>query len=155
MDEVKQRLAEYEWAYGAKDLRARRELADRIIATGRDEKLITYSGLVRGVTFRLPNVNQGRPFEIDVSDWSDLHRAIIGDFLGCISAESYVTAGIFLSAIVVTKDDGTPGPGFTNFMRDLGVLAGSSQTAALECWVREVQKVYEWCQKSKPGPAGT
>lgn len=110
--------------------------------------MIPYSDLVRGVTFHLANVNGGRPFEI--VEWTDLNRAIIGDFLGCISADMYCSTGVFLSAVVVTKDDGTPGLGFTNFMRDLGILSGPSQTAALAGWVREVKKVFEWCSKASP-----
>lgn len=148
MNDVKRKLAAYQWAYAVNDPDAKRVLANRILEAARRQKLISYSDLVKGVTFRLSNVNGGRPFEI--IDWTDLHRAIIGDFLGSISADSYSRAGVFFSAVVVTKDDGTPGPGFTNFMRELGVLSGSSQTAALECWVREVEKVYECCQKSNP-----
>jgi len=145
---VNRRLASFQWHYADNDPRAKGLLTDRILETACRQKLITYSDLVSGVTFHLRNVNDGRPFEI--TEWTDLHRAIIGDFLGCISADSYANAGIFLSAVVVTKDDGTPGFGFTNFMRDLGVLSGRSQAAELECWVREVQKVYESCRKSKP-----
>lgn len=147
MDDVKRRLASYQWHYADNDPRAKGPLTDRILETARRQKLITYSDLVSGVTFHLGNVNDGRPF--DMTEWTHLHRAIIGDFLGCISADSYAKAGIFLSAIVVTKDDGTPGLGFTNFMRDLGILSGRSQAAELECWVREVEKVHEVGRKSK------
>ncbi len=143
-NEVRRRLAEFSWPYAQHDPDARRQLARRIEDRARRQDILTYSDLVRGVTFRLPNVNSGRPFEIDVHEWSELDRAIIGDFLGYISAETYERAGIFGSAIVVTKGDGTPGPGFTKFMRDLGILTGSSETAALECWVREVERVYAW-----------
>lgn len=147
MDDVKRRLASYQWPYADSDSRAKGLLTDRILEAARRQKLITYSDLVSGVTFEMRNVNDGRPFAI--TEWTDLHRAIIGDFLGRISADSYVNAGIFLSAVVVTKDDGTPGFGFANFMRELGILSGRSQAAELECWVREVQKVYEWGRKSK------
>lgn len=146
--EVKRRLTEFEWHYADQDPCASRELSRRIAQAGRRQELITYSNLVRGVTFQIPSVNEGRPFEIDPNDWSDLHRAIIGDFLGCISAESYERAGVFASAIVVTKADGIPGPGFANFMHDLGVLSAPSETAALECWVREVEKVHAWYRTS-------
>lgn len=147
MDDITRRLASYQWHYADNDPRAKGMLTDRILETARHQRLITYSDLVSGVTFQLRNVNNGRPF--DITEWTDLHRAIIGDFLGSISADSYAKAGIFLSAIVVTKDDGTPGFGFTNFMRDLGILSGRSQVEELGCWVREVKKVHEAGQKSK------
>ncbi|HYS05514.1 MAG TPA: hypothetical protein VEW47_10015 [Candidatus Dormibacteraeota bacterium] len=146
--EIRRRLAEIEWAYGDQDPRASKVLSSRIQKTARGQGLITYSDLVRGVTFQLPNINEGRSFEIDVNNWSELDRAIIGEFLGYLSAESYERAGIFVSAVVVTKDDGTPGAGFTKFMRDLGVLGAPSDAGALECWVKEVQKVHKWYGRS-------
>jgi len=110
------------WPYASRDPHAREEIGNRIAVAARKQELVNYSKLVRGVTFTLPNVEGGRPFQIDVADWTDLHRAIIGDFLGYLSAETYSHAGIFISSIVVTKDDGTPGYGFTEFMREIGVL---------------------------------
>jgi hypothetical protein len=145
--DVRRRLAEFNWPYAQQDPDAKAELARRIEVAARRQELLTYSELIGGVSFCLPNVNVGRPFEIDPLDWSELHRTIIGDFLGCISAETYERAGIFVSAIVVTKQDGTPGPGFTQFMRDLGVLSAPSEDAATECWVREVQRVYAWYRR--------
>ncbi len=142
MDQIKKRLATIKWYYTDKDLRARQELADRMAQTARRQDLITYSDLIKGVTFKLPNVNGGQPFQIDPYEWTDLHRQIVGDFLGSISAESYRRDGIFVSAIVVSKADGTPGLGFVNFMRELGILTGPSEVAALEHWVEEVRKVH-------------
>lgn len=144
MNQVKRKLADYSWNFANRDPRALKELEKRIINTARRQDVITYSDLVKGITFSLPNVNGGQPFQIEPDDWSDLHRAIIGEFLGCISADSYAKFGIFLSAIVVTKADGTPGQGFVNFMRELEVLTRPGEDAAIEFWVNEVRKVYKF-----------
>ena len=149
MKDVERRLAEYNWPYAQHDPDARMELTRRIEAAARQGKLLTYSDLIKGVSFCIPNVNAGRSFGMDLHDLSELDRAIIGDFLGCISAGTYRSAGVFVSAIVVTKHDGTPGMGFTKFMRDLGLIPSTSADAAIERWVREVQNVHSLYQKKR------
>lgn len=81
-------LASTIWRYADADPNAKAELARRISDAGRKLQLITYSDLTRGVTFTLPTVNGGQPFQIDVTDWLDLDRAMLGDFLGAISARA-------------------------------------------------------------------
>ena len=144
MNQVKRRLSKYNWNFAGDDPPALNELEKRIIDTARRKDLITYSDLVNGITFSLPNANRGQPFQIAPDDWTDLNRAIIGDFLGYISARSYAQSGIFLSAIVVTRADGTPGQGFVEFMRELEILTKSGEAASIECWVNEVHKVHEF-----------
>ena len=78
------------------------EFARRIRDAVREGKrTLTYSELANGVTFHLPNVNDGQPYQIDVHDWKDLDRAIVGDFLGTIVADSYRAGRFFASAIVI------------------------------------------------------
>ena len=48
---------------------------------GGGESFITYSNLVAGVRFNLPNIRGGER-TIDIGDWSELDRAMIGGFLG-------------------------------------------------------------------------
>jgi len=138
------RFADYKWVYADKDPDALSQLTERIAQAGRQGRLITYSDLVRGVKFCISTVNGGNPFEIDPHDWSDLDRAIVGDFLGLISCQSYSSAKVFASALVVSKADGTPGPGFGQLMRDLGIVMSPSKDAELECWITEVQNAYRW-----------
>ncbi len=107
MDRVQQRFDEIEWTYATGDPKALKELEERIAAAGRKRGLITYSDLVRGVTFDLPNLQ--KPRVIDVADWQEIDRAIVGDFLGYISKRSYEHARLFSSALVVSKMDGSPG----------------------------------------------
>ncbi|MGH7684727.1 MAG: hypothetical protein ACREMT_10310, partial [Vulcanimicrobiaceae bacterium] len=70
MDKVDQKFAEIAWTYATGDSKALHELEERIAAAARKRGLITYSDLVRGITFNLPNVH--KPRSIDVSDWHEL-----------------------------------------------------------------------------------
>lgn len=136
-------LSSMKWKFAEYDPGALDELERRIEETARRQDLITYSDLARGVSFTLPTVNYGAPFEIDTSDWSELHRAVIGDFLGYLSYQSYLRYEVFISALVVTKDKRQPGFGFAELMRETKVLARSGNDAAVECWALEVRKVYK------------
>jgi hypothetical protein len=143
MDAIQQRFSEMKWAYGEGDPAALAELEGRIARTGRAGKLITYSDLVRGVPFDLANLSESPRF-IDVADWQDLDRAIVGDFLGVISARSYDVGGFLASALAVTAHDGTPGEGFNALLRELGLITKLSSERALDLWVENVGKAYAW-----------
>lgn len=144
MDPVRQAFDAIKWHYGNKDDRARAELIARIAERARKARVITYSELVDGVQFHLPNVNGGVPFQIGGSEWTDLDRALLGDFLGYISMESYETGGFMASAVVVSKTTGEPSEGFRALMRQLGLLRSSKPEAALMLWSDELTKAYEW-----------
>lgn len=83
-DKVMERFREMRWRYGDKDPSALASMEDRIAETARKRALITYSDLVRGIRFSLPNLTE-KELTIDVSDWRELDRAVVGDFLGYIS----------------------------------------------------------------------
>jgi len=143
MDSISARFREMRWDFGDKDEVARVELASRIAAAGRRRSLVTYSELVKGVEFNLPNVRSG-PRMIDPSDWEDLDRAIIGSFLGYLAMESYERAGFFSSALVVGKRDGTPGEGFYTLLKELGLIKSSKTDKALHLWAEHVAKAHQW-----------
>jgi hypothetical protein len=82
------------------------ELERRIGKSARDKGLITYTDLVKNVSFHLANVKGGQPFVID--EWTDLHRTIIGDFLGQVNLRSYSEHRFLASALVVDKAEGKP-----------------------------------------------
>src|SRR3954465_5417895 len=103
MDEIAQKMAEIGWIYADKDPNALAILEERIADTGRKLGLITYSELVKGVDFRLPNIRKGEPYRIQIYGWSGLDRAILGEFLGYISSRSYDKAGFMASALVVNS----------------------------------------------------
>src|SRR5437773_2313542 len=83
-----QQMKTVNWLYVNHDGHALDLLEKRIADTGRKLGLITYSQLVKGVAFRLPNIRRGEAYSIQTFDWSGLDRAIIGEFLGYISMRS-------------------------------------------------------------------
>src|SRR4051794_21544648 len=101
MDRIDEAFRAMKWKYADKDPMALAELERRIADAARRRSLITYSDLVRGVRFNLPNLRE-RERTIDVADWQELDRAIVGDFLGYISQRSYERQRFFSSALVVT-----------------------------------------------------
>jgi hypothetical protein len=107
--------------------------------------LITYSELVRGVTFNLPNVQ--KPRTIDVTNWQELDRAVVGDFLGYISMRSYERAHLFSSALVVGKVDGSPGEGFYKLLKELGLIPSARSPKTLDLWAEHVAKAHTWFAK--------
>lgn len=138
------RLAEIRWSYADRDSEAVEELRRRLAATGRREGLIDYSALVRGVRFRIPTVNGGQPYSIDVQDWQDLDRDLLGDFLGFLSQESYERHGFFVSALAVSKSDGAPSEGLWSLMKRIGLVASGRGARALEFWSGQVRAAHEW-----------
>ncbi len=139
---VKQ-MGSIRWNYGDKDAAATAELLKRIVSAARKRDLITYSDLVVGVTFQLPNVNNGRPFQVDVHNWSHLDRAIAGEFLGYISTQSYRTHGFMASALVVDRMDRTPSMHFFKWMQDLGILPDTTEDTVLEFWIDQVNLAHD------------
>jgi hypothetical protein len=146
MNDIQQRFRQIRWHYAQGDSASRSELDSRIAEAGRRRSLITYSELVLGVTFNLPNLRE--PIHrIDTTDWQDLDRAIVGDFLGYLSMESYDQAGFFSSALVVGKRDGSPGEGFYNLLKELGLLTSSKTDKAMYLWADHVAKAHTWYAK--------
>jgi hypothetical protein len=144
VDQVAQRLAQYSWPFADQDALALAEISKRVASTGRLEDLITYSNLVSGIDFHIPTVNKGASLRLGVPEWTELHRAIIGDFLGRLCVDTY-TAGQFMgSALVVASDTQQPSEGYREFMRQLGVLRGKSDAEFLAHWIPETRKAYEW-----------
>src|SRR5688572_12566884 len=143
MDTIVERFHSISWTYAHHDATARAELDRRIAEVGRRHGLITYSDLVRGVTFYLPNLREPK-HQIDTGDWQELDRAIVGDFLGYLSMESYERAGFFSSALVVSKQNGLPGEGFYNLLRELGLVASSKSDKAMYVWADHVRKGHTW-----------
>lgn len=144
IDSLASALSGLRWKFAEADPHAKAELERRIADTGRRRGLITYSELVRDVTFKLPTVNGGSPFQIDVTDWSDLDRAILGDFLGAISTDSYLKAGFLATAQVVNRQEYRPSDQFFRWMADLGVLPNRKQDTVMRFWIDQVAKAHEW-----------
>jgi hypothetical protein len=144
VDRVRQRLAQFTWPYADQDSPALAEIAKRVASTGRVEGLITYSDLVSGIDFHIATVNRGAAVRLGVPEWTDLHRAIIGDFLGRLCVDTYAAGQFMGSALVVASDTRQPSEGYRELMRTLGVLRGKNEAEFLAHWIPETRKAYEW-----------
>ena len=144
MDPIAAKLQEIEWRWADEASPTLAILEQRIADTGARLGLITYSDLVRGVTFQIPGVRSGKPFEIHVHDWTDFDRALIGDFLGLVSARSYDRARFMASALVVSKGEYKPSWHFFQWMATLDVLPDLEDDTVLAFWAQEVNKAHKW-----------
>lgn len=144
MDPLALKLEAVDWRYGDKDPAAARELEHRIASSARGKGFITYSELVRDVTFHLPSVAGGRPYQIRTSEWSGLDRKIIGEFLGYVSARSYVAAGFLATAVVVSSSELKPSELFFSWMQELGALPDLKEDTVLAFWARHFNEALKW-----------
>jgi len=87
MDEIAARMMAVEWVYADKDPQTLAVFEERIADAGRKLGLITYSELVKGVDFHLPNIRKGEAYRIQIYDWTGLDRSIVGDFLGYLDSQ--------------------------------------------------------------------
>jgi hypothetical protein len=137
-------IGQTEWTYADDDPKAVAALESRIAHAGRRQELITYSDLVRGVQFRLPTINGGEPYEIDVQSWEPLDRALIGDFLGYISERSYTKAQFMASALVVSQDTQQPSPHFFLWMHEIHALSSLKEAEKLKFWSDQVNRAHAY-----------
>lgn len=136
-------LGTVRWRFAESDLGALREMRERIDAVGPDrERFVTYSELVDGLDFQLASVGAGTPYRI--REWGELDRALVGDFLGRLVVDSYREGGFFVSALVVSREDRTPGKGFYDLARQVGALRSKDKLQELEFWSAEVTRARAW-----------
>jgi hypothetical protein len=142
-EEVLQKFAAMNWAFAPQDPAAFLEIARRVADIGRRRAPpCTYSELVKGIDFYLPTVGQGQPIRLGVPEWIDLHRSILGDFLGYLCMRTYQEGGFMGSALVVSANGHEPSEGYRKLMRELGYLG--SKSVLEEYWVAETIKAYDW-----------
>lgn len=145
MDPVLRALKEWPWKYADQDPVAVAILEERIAqAAISEERLVSYSDLVRGIEFKLPG---GESYEIRDFQNYGFDSQLIGDFLGYICMRSYEKAGFMASAVVVTKEAGElsiPSPPFFKWMVELGVLKRADGDRALEFWVEQLDKAHTY-----------
>lgn len=144
MDQVARRLLQYTWRYADEDPEALAAMKKRVADTGRARTLITYTDLVTNIDICVPAVNGGRPFRLGVPEWTDLHRDIVGDFLGRLCVDTYRDGHFMGSALVVSWETNQPSRGYRDLMRRLGVLAGKTDEEFLIHWSSETQKAHDW-----------
>src|SRR5574341_752661 len=111
MDRIAKRLSDFAWPYASQDAAALAEIAARVATAGSTGRLLTYSEVVSGIDFRLPSVQGGRPLRLGVPEWTELHRAIVGDFLGRLCLDTYLAGEFMGSALVVASETMEPSEG--------------------------------------------
>jgi hypothetical protein len=107
-------------------------------------EFLTYSQLVDGVTFRLPTVEGGEPFEIDTRDWRSIDREIVSKFLGRMDSDSYRQGRFFASALVIAVSGNRPGPGFFDLAREVGLLRSHTRDDEDRFWFAQERAAREW-----------
>ena len=143
-DAVMEKLDRIEWPWADKDFEALEAIEARIADVGCRLALITYSDLVRGIRFNVPSLHAGKSFEINVHDWTDLDRALIGDFLGLASTRSYKKAQFMASALVVSKGECKPSWHFFQWLEKLDILPDLDDDTVMAFWANEVNKAHVW-----------
>jgi hypothetical protein len=149
MDNLVKKMKTFSWAYADKDLASLEIVEKRIHESGKDLKLITYSDLVKGIEFHIPNINNGSAYQIKTYDWSGLDRRIIGDFLGYASFRSYEKYGFMASALVVNRDEYRPSWHFFLWMKELEVLPDLEEPTVLAFWIDHVNKAHNWYKSNR------
>ncbi len=153
MDEILRKMRAVNWIYADKDPNALSLLEQRIADTGQRLGLITYSKLVSGITFHLPNIKNGQAYYIrtfDPDGWSGLDREIIGEFLGYISTRSYEQAGFMASALVVNNQEYKPSWHFFEWMETLNVLTDmGDEMEVLSFWAEQVNRAHNWYKSQR------
>lgn len=138
------KMIDNEWKWADQDLNAVIELEKRIAKAGKNKAVLTYSELVKGIEFNLPTINGGKPYKINVHDWSDLDRAIVGDFLGYISTRSYKDHGFMASVLVVNVGEQMPSEMFFRWMQYLELVPDGKPSSRERFWIAELKKAYLW-----------
>lgn len=147
MDEILRKMNAVPWRYADQDPKTVSELERRIAEKGRDQQdpTISYSELVRGVVFHLPD---GEPYEIKDFQNHGFESQLIGDYLGFICKNSYEKAGFMASALVVLKDSKRPSSHFFQWMSELGAL--KSRNDETDFWIDQVSKAQAYFTSNAP-----
>ncbi len=102
--------------------RAKKEVRGILIEVAKASKTILYSELV----------NKIKTIQLEPDSYA------LANMLGEISSSEDNAGRGMLSAVVVNKETGRPGPGFF----DLAKGRGRSVSDVEECWINELNKVY-------------
>jgi hypothetical protein len=148
-DELCKNMKAYDFVWADKDPNALSILEARIAEVGRNLQMITYSDLVKGVDFHLPNVRNGEAYRIPIHDWSGFDRGMLGEFLGFISTRSYCEHGFMASALVVNRLEYKPSEHFFDWMVRLNVLPNSDESTILKFWIEQVNKSHNWYRSGR------
>jgi hypothetical protein len=152
-DPILKRVQEATFSFD-EDVAALQEMKRRLaqVARRQPDDIITYSDLVKGITFQFPTVQTGSPIELGVPHWQGLHQSIIGGCLGRLSCETYLEGRFLISAVAVSKATMEPSDGFNALLADLGFVGSKRDRRCVEIWISHLRKAYDWCRKHPSWP---
>ena len=113
-------------------------LQQRIFDAGAKQSFLTYTELVENVEFN-PKSLGAKYF---ITEMHPVNVALIGEYLDYISSCSQARFGFLASALVVSKIDNAPGPGFYVLAKELSLLSKPGKNEQDLFWISEVQKAY-------------
>jgi hypothetical protein len=117
----------------------------KIIEAGKKLRLITYSELVSGVKFNLPNLISD--YQICVWDWKDMDRSMIGGFLARISTETFSQYNFMASSLVVLRDPQghvRPSQHFFEWMVAVGAIPDDDEETVMVFWSEQVNRAHNF-----------
>lgn len=139
----------WDWTYATRDLKALNQMRERLINIGSRYGLISYTDLVKGITFKMNGVHDGNTFQITPDNWCGLYRRIVGDMLGYLSLETFNNHGFWCSAMVIGRAESQPSDIFFQWMVDLEVIDGKDDSYVLPFWSQQVAKAHKHYRKVK------
>jgi hypothetical protein len=143
-----EKLKSFEWPIPNQDKTSYQEIKRRIADAGRRRKLLTYSELVNGIEFRIPSLNNGKPFRLNIGGWTGQDRYIIGQFLGKLSCETYEHYGFMANAMVVDALESRPSKNFFHWMEYVAAIPSNDETDILRFWADQLQKAQKWYRRN-------
>lgn len=145
-------LQNTEWQYAEHDPAAAHKMERRIAEYASQPGFIVYSDLVEGINFHLPQINGGKGFCINTSDWRGIDRRIVGDFLGYISMLSYLHAGFVAGALVVGKESVQPSAVFFEWMHEKKILPNLNDETVIPFWSDHFKAGQRWYRQHPNEP---
>lgn len=136
-------LAESPWHQIEGNEAAIAEMAERMALTAKQRTVMTFSGLIRGLSFRNPALPGSARNEIATENGAvlrTLDQALIDSLLLLLSLHSFKHADIIASALVV-PGSAKPSEGFVKTARALLAIPPVAMSDA-DLWKRELKRVY-------------
>ncbi len=140
-DKVARYLATLQWQFVLQNPGALLQMERRIDQAIANQVLLTYSQLVDGIDFYLPQSQLSAPYRIEHKDWNGSVGGMVGEFLCYISMQSFVRRGVLSSAVVV-KSNGKISSGFLELSKLLGLLKRIDDATDDAFWQLEKGYVY-------------
>ncbi|QOF77563.1 hypothetical protein [Variovorax sp. 38R] len=136
------------WQYVPHDHGALEIVANRLGLAARERATLTYGALVKNVTFCIPSINEGRPYQPNMDmDGSNVVRRqdleVVDEFLTYLSLHSYKGADLIASALVSGPANGKPNAEFLRLARKLR-RSTPRLTSDTELWTSELQRSFNY-----------